>query len=230
MFSECNEEAGEWFKEEASALRLAVIDKPLCKTHDYTYQFHTCTGDWISCHIEIYEGEGHPPVILCRLQPSAAGGRWAVECLAAEVVRRHFPHASEAIGEPFVWLEQRQSKQDAGAAGYYWVTFDSYTPRSMLHAHGVRHIALRGAHRLAVDRSEVEELIGLPLPASLHHTTARSANDHQRSRSRRGGRRSRWAARGVATRAQMRDRPGWRNQPMNDGQGYRPTVWRGREE
>jgi hypothetical protein len=230
MSIECNKVAGEWFEKDASALQLAVLDEPLCKTHDYTYQFHACDGDWISCHIEIYEGEGRAPLILCSLRPPAAPGGWAIECLAAEVVRRHFPHASEAIGEPFVWVEQRQSKQGDVAAGYHWVTFDSYTPRCVLHAHGVRHVALKGAHWLEVDRSEVEELMGHPLPASLHVGTARSANDHRRSKGGRRGRRSRGAARGAARHVMPQGQPGWRNEPIKDEQGYHPTLWQGREE
>jgi hypothetical protein len=226
---ECNQAVGEWFEKDANALRLAVIDESPCKTHDYIYQFHACNGRWISCHIEIYEGQGRPPLILCSLQPHAARGGWAIECLAAEVVRRHFPHASEAIGEPFVWVEHRLSTQDDVAAGYYWVTFDSYTPRCVLHGDGVRHVALKGAHRLEVAQSEMEDMIGRPLPASLH-VAARSANDHPRSTSRHRGRRSRGAARGAATHVLPQGQPGWRNEPMNDEQGYHPTLWQRREE
>jgi hypothetical protein len=230
MSIECNKAVGEWFEKDADAPGLSTIDEPLCKTHDYTYQFHACNGHWSSYHIEIYEGEGRPPLILCSLQPNAARGGWAVECLAAEVVRRHFPHASEAIGEPFVWLERRQSRQGDVAAGYYWVTFDSYTPQCVLHAHGVRHVALKGAHRLEIDQSEVEELIGHALPASLHVATARSADDHRRSKRMRRGRRSRGAARGAARHVLPQGQPGWRNEPMNNGQGYHTTFWQEREE
>jgi hypothetical protein len=84
------------------------------------------------------------------LQASTASGQWAVECLAAAVVLRHFPQAFEAIRVPFVWLERRSSGPGEPLGGYIWVTFDSYVPRRVEHPGGVRHVALKGARQLAV--------------------------------------------------------------------------------
>jgi hypothetical protein len=143
-----------------------VVDEPFHKTHDFTYHFTACDGSGSSCHIEIYTRASHAPVILCPAPPTpSAPGYWMVECLAAEVVRRHFPQAFEAIGEPFIWLECCPSVPDRAPTSYVWVTFDSYAPRWVEHACGVRHVTLRQARRLAVDRATVEGLIG-----RLHHT------------------------------------------------------------
>jgi hypothetical protein len=148
------------------SLALIVVDEPFSKTHDYTYHFTACDGSGSTCHLEIYEGAGHPPVILCTELPVPnAPGYWTVECLAAEVVCRHFPQVFEAIGEPFVWLERRLSGPDRASTRYVWVTFDSYAPRCVQHVRGVRHVTLRQARRLAVDRAAVEKFIG-----RSHHT------------------------------------------------------------
>jgi hypothetical protein len=160
-------------EEGSGGQRLPVIDGPLRKTHDYTYHFTGCDGRGSSCHVEIHEGDGRPPLILCSAPPArGAPGYWPVEYLAAEVVRRHFPQAFEAIGEPFIWLERCPSEQGAAPAGYVWVTFDSYAPRCVEHACGTRHVALRQARRMVVGRAAVEELIGqAPLagpPGSQH--------------------------------------------------------------
>jgi hypothetical protein len=94
---------------------------PFYKTHDYIYHFTACDGSESSCHLEIYMGANHAPVILCA-EPDcpSAPGCWTVECLAAEVVRRHFPQAFEAIGEPFVWLERCPSEPDRAPTRYIW--------------------------------------------------------------------------------------------------------------
>jgi hypothetical protein len=164
MFAEHNENVASRFEEDLNVRDLAEIDVPLRKTHEYIYHFTACDGRESKCRLAIYEGEERPPVIVCAPSSArAAPGHWAVECLAAEVVRRHFPQAFEAVGEPFVWLERRRSERGEAPARYLWVTFDSYAPRCVEHAHGVRHVALKQARRLAVDRTAVETLIGQAL-------------------------------------------------------------------
>jgi hypothetical protein len=176
MFTQRNETVADWFEAGLNGQDLAMRDEPLHKTHDYIYHFAGCNGRGSICHLEIYEGRGRPPVILYTALPaSAAPAKWAVECLAAEVVRKHFPQACEAIGEPFVWLERWWSEQGEAHVSYVWVTFDSYAPRCVQHARGVRHVALKRARRLVVDWAAVEELIGHALPAGLPGASTRSA-------------------------------------------------------
>jgi hypothetical protein len=155
------------------------------KTHDYMHYHQGCSHSGSIRRIEIFEEEKRPPVIICT-EPreddhGSIGG--TVACLAARVVREHFPSAFEEIGEPFVWIEHRLPVAELGRpAVYQWVTFDSYAPRQILHAGGIRHVALGRAHRTPIDRAAVDETLGIPYveasarPARLQSILNRLAN------------------------------------------------------
>jgi hypothetical protein len=147
------------------------------KTHDYIHHYHGCWRPGGICRIEIFQGEGCTPVIICTELPENDNTSITVmaECLAAEVALEHFPAAFEAIGEPFVWIERHQSIPRLGIpAVYLWVTFDSYAPRPVLRFDGMPRVSLGQAHWTRIDPAVIEELIavqpetpecGTPAPA-----------------------------------------------------------------
>jgi hypothetical protein len=134
------------------------------KTHDYLHHHLGCWRSGGIHRIEIFQQEGQPPVIVCTESPeNGKSVGVTVECLAAQVVREHFPTSFEEIGEPFVWIAHRPPAPELGRpAAYQWVTFDSYAPRQVLHAGGARHVALGRARWTPVDRAAVEETLGRP--------------------------------------------------------------------
>src|SRR5262249_38739869 len=135
------------------------------KTHDYMHHHQGCWRSAGIYRIEIFQEGERPPVIVCTKSPECDNGSGdvAVECLAAEVVRTHFPAAFEEIGEPFIWIEHHPAASELGRpAVYQWVTFDSYAPRQVLHAGGVRHVALGRARWTPVDRPAIEETLCRP--------------------------------------------------------------------
>jgi hypothetical protein len=133
------------------------------KTHDYIHHYH---GHWRPggiCRVQIYEEEGRPPVIICNELPENGNTSITnmVEYLAAEVARAHSPHLFDATGEPFIWLEHYPRDPRAGlGAEYRRVRFDSYTPRQVLRAGGVRRLPLGWPHWSPISRAAVEALIG----------------------------------------------------------------------
>jgi hypothetical protein len=134
------------------------------KTHDYLYHYLGCWRSGGIHRIEIFQEEGRSPVIVCTASPendSRIGV--TVECLAAAVVREHFPASFEEIGEPFVWIAHHPPAPELGRpAAYQWVTFDSYAPRQVRHPSGARHVALGRARWILIDRDAIEETLRRP--------------------------------------------------------------------
>jgi hypothetical protein len=134
------------------------------KTHDYIHHYH---GSWRPggiCRIEIFQEEGCAPVIICTEFPENNNTSITVmaECLAAEVALEPFPTAFEQIGEPFIWIECHPSIPRLGIpASYLWVTFDSYSPRSVLRFDGRPRVSLGQAHWTYMDEVVITELIAV---------------------------------------------------------------------
>jgi hypothetical protein len=100
-FAERNRSGARRHEDDTDRQSPVAADMPLRWTHAHVYRAAVCDGQEGNCFLEIYEGEGRPPVILCTpLAASTASGQWAVECLAAAVVRWYYPRHSRRSGSP----------------------------------------------------------------------------------------------------------------------------------
>ena len=132
------------------------------KTHDYTHHYHGFWRPGGICHIEIYEAAEQPPIIVCSELPENENTSITnmVEYLCAEVMRAHFSRLFEAIAPPIVWIEHYSPDRCDPHDRYALVTFDSYTPRQVWRASGLRRLRLGEPEWRHLTRAEVQALLG----------------------------------------------------------------------
>jgi len=162
------------------------------RTIDY---IRDCPDYWHAdyrCRIEVYEGSGLTPVVVCTPLPDPDGRTPQVlhDHLAAAVIRAHFPHLFEAIDEPLVWIDRNprpeMSPHWPGDTTYTRVTFDWYTPRDEGLWDGIPRCAIGTVTLRGMSRAAVAELLcgttrrpcrrGCGRPATVEREPARAGD------------------------------------------------------
>ena len=114
------------------------------------------------CRVRIYRGaEGDAPVVLCTELPSGADRQELAElagCLAAEVIREHFPDGLPDLPRPLLWIEHRPARR-RGRGRCALLSFPSYRPRPA-GAGFVRRMTLGAPRREPLSLREVAVLTG----------------------------------------------------------------------
>ena len=139
----------------------------MVRTHDEVFRYPALSGLAAACHVQVFEEPGRRPVVIVGELEDNRGAplRRAAELLVYHVARRFFPD-----GREFRLVEYHPPRGPDVEGSFHEVTFDHVDDARP----GVRRrrdayrpplpFTARRPRRHRLRRSEVEQLVGRPLP------------------------------------------------------------------
>jgi len=136
-------------------------------TSDYVYEFHGLWEPGGVCRIQVYESIGRVPIVIATELPENRNTSITnlVECLAAEILERHFP---ERVGQltPMAWVEHYPERPQGATRlpeDFALVTFARAIPKLDRAGNHWRKTLGTPAWK-HLERDVVALMIGRPLP------------------------------------------------------------------